>query len=229
MKILFGIVAIVAICIGIALLFHRYFIFGIITVGLGIYVVYAYKQESNDPFADIRIWWQKHYRAQHGIELDLSQVSIPSKPNGDDWILLCIAQDLTPNHEFNSWSFPKMRARRNLNALAYKNARDTTETYFIWVRNGPEPDVEFLGQSVSQADPDMKIGMTLLERLVFQSYAHHIGFVLDKKGSTLCSGSPLAGGYVPCVLELGDGRVGVLWRGYGECDSSDGVRRAVYS
>lgn len=180
-----------------------------------------------DLFADIRTWWQNHYRDQHGMELDLSQVLIPAKPDGDDWILLCISQGLTPNREFDSWKFPKWKVRDDLDALAHNNARDTTKTYFIWVKNGAEPDGEFLGQSTSQADPDMKIGMTLLERLVLQSYAHRMGLVLDKKGITFCLGSRTSGGYVPRV-DLGSyGKVCVRWCYADYRYDADGVRRAV--
>jgi hypothetical protein len=180
-----------------------------------------------DIYAEIRTWWQNHYHLQHGMELDLSQVLIPSKPDGDDWILLCIAQGLTPNKEFNSWTFPKWKAQEDLDALAHKNQRYTTKTYFIWVKNGAEPDAEFLGKSTNQADPDMKIGMTLLERLVFQFYAHRIGLVLDKKGLTFCSGSRNAGGNVPRVYLYSDGKVSVLWYDADLCYSDYGVRRAV--
>ncbi len=182
-----------------------------------------------DPFTDIRTWWQNHYRLQHNRELDLSQVQIPSKPDGDNWILLCIAKGLTPNKEFNSWTFPKRKVQDDLNALAHKNARDTTEAYFIWVRNGAEPDAEFLGKSINQADPDMKIGMTLLERLVLQSYAHRMGLVLDKNGFTFCSGSRDAGGRVPDVGLGSDGAVYVDWYDADYFHSTVGLRVAVSS
>lgn len=171
---------------------------------------------------------RNHYHLQHSMELDLSQVLIPNKPDdGDDWILLCIAQGLTPNKEFNSWTFPKWKGQDDLDALAHKNQRNTTKTYFIWVKNGAEPDAEFLGQSTNQADPNMQTGMTLLERLVFQSYAHRICLVLDKKGITFCSGSRNAGGRVPSVRLGSDGWVNVLWCYAGNFYSAYGVRRAV--
>lgn len=182
-----------------------------------------------DAFTELREEWQKFYQSAFGIEVDLTGVAIPERPEGN-YRLLFIAKGLTPNKVFDAWKFPKWRYSDDLDKAVPTNKRTATESYAIWVLAGDEPDAEFLGKSTNQADPSMEIGMTLLERMIFESkYFAETGKHLDVKGVTFCSGSRHSGGYVPGVYFSTDGEVGVGWCNLDGSRSESGVRRAVYS
>lgn len=99
----------------------------------------------------------------------------------------------------------------DLDAHITQNARNTKVAYAIWVRAGVEPDEKYLGKSANQADPDMKLGETVLERLLHE-FVHFdkTGKHLDVVGWTRCTGSRGAGGIVPNV-GLDDDEVRVCW------------------
>lgn len=180
-----------------------------------------------DAYTEIREDWKKFYESEFGIEIDLSGVVIPQKPEGN-YRLLFIAKGLTPNKVFNSWKFPKWRYNDDLDKAVPTNKRTATEHYPVWVLAGDEPDAEFLGKSTKQADPSMEIGMTLLERMIFQSkYFSETGKHLDVKGVTFCSGSRNSDGFVPGVYLDSVGKVNVHWDGLDDSDAEFGVRRAV--
>jgi hypothetical protein len=184
-----------------------------------------------DAYTEIREEWQKFYQSELGIEVDLSAVQVPEKPAEGNYRLLFIAKGLTPNKVYDSWKFPKKwRYNDDLDKAVPTNKRTTTESYAIWVLAGDEPDAEFLGKSTKTADPSMEIGMTLLERMIFESkYFLETGKHLDVKGVTFCSGSRNSGGDVPRVYLGTLGGVCVDWYGLGNSDSKGGIRRAVYS
>lgn len=182
-----------------------------------------------DAFTELREEWQKFYQSAFGIEVDLAGVAIPERPEGN-YRLLFIAKGLTPNKVFDAWKFPKWRYNDDLDKAVPTNKRTATESYAIWVLAEVEPDAEFLGKSTNQADPSMEIGMTLLERMIFESkYFAETGKHLDVKGVTFCSGSRSSDGGVPSVCLITDGEVFVDWYDLGHSYSEHGVRRAVYS
>jgi hypothetical protein len=126
-----------------------------------------------------------------------------------------------------SKAFKCWRYNDELDAKVPKNARDTKLSYAIWVRDGVEPDEKYLGKSTNQADPDMTIGQTLLERMIHEIvFFDETGNHLDIKGVTFCTGSRDSVGYVPC-MNWYDGEVRVSWCGLGSSGSGYGLREAV--
>jgi hypothetical protein len=175
--------------------------------------------------------WEKFYQNHWNEQVDFTKVRISEKPKGD-YRLLIIKQDLTLEavfqkckELFNAWKFTD----KPLDDVVTQNSRTPTTHYAIWVRNTIEQDPEYLGKSIKDADPDMKIGITLLERLIlelkhYQETKQH----LDIKGITFCTGSRDAGGGVPCVYWLGGySGLKVHWYDLGYCYSECGTRAAV--
>lgn len=184
-----------------------------------------------DEFVGVRAEWEKFYLDRFGLVVDFSAVVIPPKPVEGDWRLIFIPAGLTLNATvaamrklFKVWVYFE-----DLDASVTFNARTTVQSYAIWVRAGVEPDEKYLGQSTRQADPDGKIGMTLLERLVldvkhFVETEKH----LDEKGVTFCTASRDAYGSVPHVYWFpADGKVNVDWYGLDNANPANGLREAV--
>lgn len=185
-----------------------------------------------DTYAEIRNDWQNFYQSI-GITVDLSTVSIPTKPTTGKWRLLFIAKGLTCNKIYELWNFPKWKNYDDIDK-GMKHARTTETTYAIWVQDSPEPDTETLGKSTRQADLEStndlskSIGVTLIERMIHESkYFAETGNHLDVKGVTFCSGSRVADGDVPSVCRDRDGEVFVFWSRVDDCNSDCGVRVAV--
>lgn len=146
--------------------------------------------------------WHKFYQKYFSLDLNVSNIRIPDAPADGDWRLIIVARGLTLNQVYKCMSeaFKCCEYVDDLDASILKNARDTKETYVVWVRVGVEPDENYLGKSTNQADPDMKIGMTLLERMLLEIiYFDETGKHLDLIGWTLCTGSRDTDGYVPYV------------------------------
>ena len=182
-----------------------------------------------DEYASIREEWYKFYKNKFGWDVDFSRVIIPTMPSMGKWRLLFIPKGMRLNLAFEVCTklFKTWRYNDNLDDAVTKNIRTTGDHYAVWVRDEAEPDKEFLGKSTRQADPDMKIGITLLERIIFEiKYFAETGKHLDVKGLTLCSGSRNSVGGVPSAYWYYDEfRVD-----YYDLDSSHsigGVRSAV--
>jgi hypothetical protein len=178
--------------------------------------------------------WQKFYREQFGLEVDFTDIAIPPKPSNGSWRLLIIAAGMTSEKVFaqcaklfSCWKYYS----GDLNVTFSYNARTAEKHYAVWVRDGVEPDVDLLGLSVSKADPHMKIGITLPERLMQElKYFVETGEHLDKRGSTFCSGSRDADGGVPYVCHHPDnGKVYVHWCDVDCSHVKCGVRQVVAS
>jgi hypothetical protein len=175
--------------------------------------------------------WEKFYQNHWNEQVDFTKVRISEKPKGD-YRLLIIKQDLTLEavfqkckELFNAWKFTD----KPLDDVVTQNSRTPNTHYAIWVRNGVEPDPEYLGKSTKDADPDMKIGITLLERLILEiKHYEETKQHLDIKRVTLCTGSRYADGYVPCVYWSSDySELLVSWHYLGYCNPWFGLRRAV--
>jgi hypothetical protein len=183
---------------------------------------------DNEFHAETRIEWQEFYQKCFGIEVEFRFVQIPTKPTVGKWRLLFIAKDLTLNQVFNAWTFPKWRVSEDLDAYFPTHSRLPTEHYAVWVQDSIEPDAIHRGKSTRKVDPDMKIGITVLERMIFESkYFDETGNHLDVKGLTFCSGSRSADGHVASVDLLSDGEVYVFWSDLDSSNSNYGVRSAV--
>lgn len=183
-----------------------------------------------DEFFEVRTEWQNFYKEKFNWTVDFSSVIIPTMPTNGKWRLLFIPKGMTMNLAFKiaSGLFTSWRYNDDLDAVVTKNIRNTESHYVIWVRNEVEPDQEFLGKSTRQADPDMKIGITLLERIIFEiKYFTETGNHLDVKGITFCSGSRNASGGVPNACLDSDGEFGVDWNGLVGSGGGCGIRSAV--
>lgn len=184
-----------------------------------------------DEYGDIRRQWEEFYKNQFGWDMDFSLVLIPTRPEVGSWRLLFIAKGLTMNRGFEQCEklFNSWRYNDDLDKAIPTNARNASENYAVWVRDGVEPDTEHLGKSTRQADNDMKIGITILERIIFEiKYFLETGKHLDIKGVTFCSGSRFSDGYVPgCSWYPADGEFKVDWYHLDYSNSDYGVRSAV--
>lgn len=159
-----------------------------------------------DEYADAREEWQRIYKTHFNWDVDFSQVIIHTMPTNGKWRLLFIPKGMTLNLAFSICEklFTTWKYADDLNKAISKNIRNTESHYAVWVRDEVEPDKEFLGKSTRQADLEMKIGITLLERIIFEiKYFTETGNHLDIKGATFCSGSRDSDGNVP----------GADWRG----------------
>jgi hypothetical protein len=153
-----------------------------------------------DQFVEVRTGWEGFYLDHFGIIADFSSVVIPPKPAEGPWRLVFVAQGLTLNGVlavmrklFKVWTYTEY-----LDINVTVNARTSTESYAVWVRDGVEPDEKYLGQSTRQADMGGKIGVTLLERMILEiSYFLETGKHLDIKGITFCTGSRDSNGGEP--------------------------------
>ncbi|MDP2676263.1 MAG: hypothetical protein Q8O83_01075 [bacterium] len=182
-----------------------------------------------DEYFEERQQFSKFYKKHLNWDVDFSKVAIPLKPSEGLWVLLFIAKGLTPNKMYDAWSFSKWRYTSDLDASVPTNTRTAGESYAIWVLDSIEPDKEFLGKPVTVADPNMDIGMTLLERMVFgQWYFDQTGKHLDAKGATKCSASRSVDGSVPRVLWDSDyEEVFVFWYSVDSLSPRYGVRLVV--
>lgn len=185
----------------------------------------------HDEYAVIRTEWEEFYKDQFNWTVDFLSVIIPPKPAEEGWRLLFIAKGMTMNLAFAIAIrlFKAWRYNDDLDKVILKNARTTNENYAVWVRDGVEPDAECLGKSARQADPDMKIGITVLERIMLEiKYFLETGNHLDYKGITFCSGSRVKDGRVPsCGWVPRSGGFEVGWCPLGISDSDCGVCVAV--
>lgn len=183
-----------------------------------------------DEFAGMRLDWQAFYKKRYNWEVDFSQVIILPRPSLAHRLLI-IARGLTCDKVYLAWLFPKWKyvGEGSLDAVVMTNIRTSANGHYaIWVLDGAEPDAEFLGKTTEVADPEMKISMTFLERLLLEDkYFDETGKHLDVIGGTFCGGSRSAGGSVPYVDLRHVGRVGVGWLNPSYSNPRYGVRRAV--
>lgn len=187
--------------------------------------------EVTDVFLEEKEQWRKFYQKHFSLDLNFADVVIPKKPIEGAWRLLIIAQGLTLNQVYGAMSkaFQCWRYKDDLDANVTKNIRDTKIAYAIWVRDGVEPDENYLGKSTNQADPNMTIGVTLLERMIYEIvYFDETGKHLDVKGVTFCTGSRDSDGSVPFVAWGPDNQeVRVDWYNLAQAYAKYGLREAV--
>lgn len=184
---------------------------------------------TDDGYTEVRTDWQKFYKTHFNWDVDFSRVILPICP-GEGWRLIIIAKGMTMNKAFDRCKalFKSWRYNDDLDKAIPTNIRTASEHYAVWVRTGAEPDAEFLGQSTNQADPTMKLGITILERIILEiKYFSETGSHLDIKGLTFCSGSRGSVGGVPSAFWYGVGKFRVHWSHLDDSRSVNGVRQAV--
>ncbi|MEK7614448.1 MAG: hypothetical protein AAB428_02165 [Patescibacteria group bacterium] len=193
---------------------------------------------NTDPHSAQRAYWEKIFSNHFGLGVDFSGVLVPNQPTEGKRRLIFIPQGLKMNHAAECYHKvltahdPKWKLWKytnDLDATVTTNTRTSAQSYAIWVRDEVEPDAAYLGKSTRVADPDGKIGVTLLERLV-HGLVHFVETKkhLDEKGVTFCTGSRHAGGDVPRMYwDPRRAEVGVDWDGLGSSDPRRGLREAV--
>lgn len=161
---------------------------------------------QTDLYTEEREVWRKIYQKYFSLDVNLTEVRIPTRPSEGRWLLIIVWQGLTMNlvYDCMSKAFKCCKYKDDLDVSVTKNARTTSETYAIWVRSGVGPDEKYLGKSANLADPDMELGMTLLERILleivyFDKKGKHLDIVSRTCGWTLCTASRFADGDVPRV------------------------------
>jgi len=185
------------------------------------------KQKQIDAvIADWQSFWLKF-----GVKADLSAVKI-SKYSPEFSRILIIPQGLTLNQtiRFCRDRFPVSNFWNDLDKAIVQNDRLPTQTYAVCLRDRREADKELRNLSAIALVEKKIVGITLLERLVYElKYFDETGCHLDGEGCTLCIGSRVAGGDIPCVNWTGHLQVSwsdKLFRDiiyYNEC-----VRAVVY-
>ncbi len=164
---------------------------------------------------DPRSLWTQIY-AKLGITADFTDVPIPAKPEGDYWPIgvfkgiLMNQIVLGLQKHFSVYLYTE-----DLDRSVTQNDRTAEKSYFIWVKATQEADPELKNLSANQLKKKEIKGITLLERLLLEALYFLVvkpGQHLDKENVTLCSGSRVSGGDVPCVGWDGDG-VDVDWYG----------------
>ncbi|MDQ5948917.1 MAG: hypothetical protein QG589_42 [Patescibacteria group bacterium] len=184
-----------------------------------------------DEFAEVRVEWEKFYLDNFGITTDFSSVVIPPRPIEGYWRLIFVAQGITMNS-----TLAVMRTLFQVGVYTDDPDKDVTVNtrtsvmgYATWVRNGVEPDKKYLNKSTHQVDPDGKIGITFLERMILEiRYFLETGSNLDVRGVTFCTGSRDFDGDVPSMcFSLGIDEVSLDAYGVNDAGSDLGLREAV--
>jgi hypothetical protein len=111
--------------------------------------------------------WEQFYQSEFGIIIDLAQVTIPEKPEGEHYLLF-IAEGLTHSQVFDQWKFKKYTLEKDLSKVS--SIRSSVRTYAIWM---PIGDTIVRDESTSKRwicnEYSKKVAITLLERMIYES------------------------------------------------------------
>lgn len=159
--------------------------------------------------------WGRFYRDVLGMNVDFSHLVIPTKPNGDFWLIV-VTPGLTYNvlvaklrSLFDSWVYTDdLDKVINMNK---EQRRAIGKPYAIWVRARVEADEENANKSAN--DLSNTPSLTLMERFLLEGiYFKKTGKHLDISNVTLCAGSRRLDGFVPGVDWDADvSKMGVYW------------------
>lgn len=162
---------------------------------------------------DPTIFFQKFYRDFCGLEVDFSKAKVPELQR-DFARTLGIPRGLTLSRMFEALKqhFPCWRYTEDLDgATKDLNERESTESYFIRVRDRQEADEELKNLSANNIKERNLKTETLLERLVHEGvWYFETGDHLDKDNVTNCTGSRYHVGPVPSAFWR-RGRFEVSW------------------
>ncbi len=177
-----------------------------------------HKLFSHGTFVAARLDWQVFYQKAYGQEVDFTNVMIPDRPSGNRRLLF-IAKGVRGSGGLSY---------QDNNLTVYQHFRTTEEHYAVWVQACDEADPDYRGMSAQEADVDMSLGITLIERMVLGAKYHdETGKHLDVAGmgGTFCSGSRTADGRVPYV-RFYQGYTLIQAVGENQHISGSGVRKA---
>ena len=183
-----------------------------------------------DEFSEVRGCWENFYKSVFNWDVNFGLVIIPPEPTEGEWRLLFIPRGMSVARACSicNRAFPLVFTAGHPTVMPGQNARNTNSNYAIWVRAGIESDPEFFGKSTLEYDPGMTIGITVLERIIFELkyFIETDGKHLDLEGATFCSGSRDLKGDVPEV-QFKDGTVRIYSRLIHGHGCGMGIRRVV--
>ena len=163
--------------------------------------------------------WRRFYWEVFGTNVDFSDLVLPDKKNGFNWLLVML-KGLTANKLYDKCKerFAAWRYTEDLDDI--KSVRTTEKTYAIWLRDRVEADEENKNRSANDCAKEHINGITLDERLLLELWYHwKTGKHLDIQNVTLCSGSRDPDGGVPYVDWSDD------WLDVGYCGPDDSNAR----
>lgn len=151
---------------------------------------------------DIVFEWKKFYSEMLGVvDVDLSGLVIPPKPDGDWWLIVVMPITykqiiIKLRTLFRVWTYADDLDKVLNMAMEQRKAADTP--YAIWVRAVVEADPDNASKSANDLANTNQI--TLMERLLLEGvYFKRTGKHLDIHNWTLCAGSRVLAGRVPRV------------------------------
>jgi len=148
---------------------------------------------------DLPAEWVRFYKEVFGIEADFTDLQIPEKREGFNWMLVML-KGLTSNKLFDKCKerFGAWRYTEDLDTV--QSVRKTDHNYAIWLRDRVEADEENKNKSANVCNKEGINGITLEERLLLELWYHwKFNKHLDISNWTLCSGSRDPSGFVPSV------------------------------
>lgn len=139
--------------------------------------------------------WQAFYREEFGIELDTTQIRIPERKDGFNWLIV-VVPTLAMNQIFEACAsqFTCWKYRDDLNVISLRKA---TEPYALWVRERVEADEELKNLSADAiAERRIETADLRERKLLGFVYYRRTGKHLDLENWTLC---PLSRDPLGCV------------------------------
>lgn len=177
---------------------------------------------------DPRKEWECFYQEEFGKEVDFSDLELPEKQKGFNWLILML-EGLTPNKLYDKCkeSFKSGRYKNDLDTI--KSVRTTDNTYAVWVRDRIEADKENKNKSVNDCDKEGIKGITLEEMLLLILFRHWLtGKNLDVENITLCAGSRDFNGKVPDIsMRNNDGDLNIEYSSLGSASDVMRVRATI--
>lgn len=162
--------------------------------------------------------WERIYWEYFGMKIDLGGISIPKYPNRESrWWLVVVAQGLTIDRAWEvcreNFSVEK-RVEERLDEIIRSDRSSENGTYAVWAKGNHGPDKKYANYSASDLSKDGFLGMTLLERLLFEILYHEKIKIRrtwrelqrehpDTVNCTLCLGSRRVSGHVPFIERKG--------------------------
>ena len=151
--------------------------------------------------------WEGFYQDTFGIKTDFSNLQIPEKESGFNRLII-MAGGMTPQRLYDKCGefFPcwKWTSDSLDNVVTYSERTSKNSAYAIWVRDCVEADEEFKKLSADKIKAKNINTETLEEYFIhglkyFRESRKH----LDIRSVTVCAGSRLSDGTVPCVSGSG--------------------------
>jgi len=155
------------------------------------------KKVSAASYKNLLAEWVRFYRKLFGIKVDFSDLVVPQKQEGFDWLLIMF-QGLSANKLFAKCQerFGAWRYIKDLDTI--RSEREAKHNYAIWLRDRVEADVKNVSADVCKRQGINYI--TLQEHMLLALWYHwKTGKPLDINNVNVCFGSHTLSGGVPEV------------------------------